>query len=103
MSERLILNKTINYLKKLSKEKLNVYWERRQAGGYNYKIGLPDLWLVINGYHYEIEFKSDEEKIYYKSEQLYWQNKFKKIKIESIISNNWEEIKKFIDERIERS
>ena len=102
MSERLILNKTIGYLKKLISKGYSIYYERRQAGGFNYKIGLPDLWLVINGYHYEIEFKSDENKIYYRTEQLYWLNKFNKINIESIISNKWEDIKKFIDDRLER-
>lgn len=102
MSERNILNKTIQYLKKLISKGCKVYYERRQAGGFNYKIGLPDLWFVIDGKHYEIEFKTDKEKIYYRSEQLYWQKKFKELKIDSIISNDFNEIQLFIDEKIKK-
>lgn len=36
----------------------NLKYELRQAGGFNYKKGRPDLWFVYNGRHYEVEVKA---------------------------------------------
>lgn len=97
MNEKLLQNKVIKYLKDN-----NIFFEKRQAGGFNYRIGLPDIYFVINGKHYEIELKDPRKKIIYKSEQIYWNNKFKEYNIESIISNDFEEIKTFINSKIKK-
>ena len=95
--EKNLLKNVINFLKKLESEGKSVFWERRQAGGFNYRIGIPDLYVVTNGIHKEIELKDPKLKQFeYKPEQVLWQNKFKKVNIESIISNDFEEIKTFI-------
>lgn len=95
--EKNLLKNVTNFLKKLESEGKPVFWERRQAGGFNYRIGIPDLYVVTNGIHKEIELKDPKLKQFeYKPEQVLWQNKFKKVNIESIISNDFEEIKTFI-------
>lgn len=95
--ERNLLKNVTNYLKKLEKENKPIFWERRQAGGFNYRTGIPDLYVVVNGVHKEIELKDPNLKQFeHKPEQILWQNKFKKVNIESIISNDFEEIKNFI-------
>lgn len=96
MTEKILKTKVCKLLKDLQKQNYPIYFEVRQAGGLNYKVGLPDLWIVINGVHFEIELKSPEKKIIYKPEQLYWINKFNNIGIKAFISNDYEEIENFI-------
>lgn len=55
--EKEIQNAIIGYFKKLKASGINNYVERRQAGGFAYKMGLPDLWAIIFGKHIEIEVK----------------------------------------------
>lgn len=54
--EKRVQNSIVQYLKKLEKD-YPVYVERRQAGGFSYKMGIADLYAVINGKHLEIEVK----------------------------------------------
>ena len=55
--EKRVQNSIINYLKLLENQGFPVMVERRQAGGFSYKMGIPDLYAVINGIHLEIEVK----------------------------------------------
>lgn len=55
--EKEIQNSIMSYFKKLKASGIDNYVERRQAGGFAYKMGLPDLWVVIFGKHIEIEVK----------------------------------------------
>lgn len=55
--EKKVQNAIVNYLNKLQKAGLPVFVERRNAGGFSYKMGIADLYAVINGYHIEIEVK----------------------------------------------
>lgn len=52
--EKHVQNKIIDFLKTIP----CLVYERRQAGGFNYKAGLPDLWFVYRGVHVEIEVKA---------------------------------------------
>lgn len=62
-----------------------VYYERRQAGGFSYKAGLPDLWFLKNGKHVEVEVKApngyptglqlSKEKVLRAAGSLYWRGK----------------------------
>lgn len=56
-SENKIQQQVINYVKKLENEGYPIFYERRQAGGFNYKKGRPDLFVVYNGIHIEVEMK----------------------------------------------
>ena len=55
--EKRVQNKIIDYLKKLQENGHPLFFERRQAGGFSYKKGIPDLYAVYDGIHIEIEVK----------------------------------------------
>lgn len=95
--EGLVQKKIINYLKKLQDD-FPIYYEKRQAGGFNYKKGAFDLWIVCNGTHFEIEIKAKNGK--QSSMQYLWQSEFKKINIDCFLVNSFEEAKSVIDEKI---
>lgn len=56
--EKIVQNAIVNFLNKQQKEGKPVFVERRNAGGFSYKKGIPDLYAVINGIHLEIEVKA---------------------------------------------
>lgn len=55
--EKRIQNSIINYLKQLEDNGIPIWYDRRQAGGFSYHKGMPDLYAVYNGQHIEIEVK----------------------------------------------
>ena len=55
--EKVVQNAIIDYCKKLYDAGFPVWCERRQAGGFSYKTGIPDLYIVVNGVHIEVEVK----------------------------------------------
>lgn len=59
--EKIVQNAIVDYLTELQKDGLPVLVERRNAGGFSYKKGIPDLYAVINGIHLEIEVKAPGE------------------------------------------
>ena len=81
----------INFLKKLKDDGKPIFYERRQAGGFSYKKGIPDLYCVYYGYHIEIEVKAEN------GELSVMQEKFRdmcaKNKIFWICSNSLEDFK----------
>lgn len=56
--EKKVQNDIVDFLHKKEKEGYPVFVERRNAGGFSYKKGIPDLYAVINGIHLEIEVKA---------------------------------------------
>lgn len=55
--EKKVQNKILIYLKELKENNEPLFFERRQAGGYSYKKGIPDIYAVYYGLHIEIEVK----------------------------------------------
>lgn len=55
--EKRIQNKIVDYLNERQAFGAPIFVERRNAGGFSYKKGIPDLYAVINGRHVEIEVK----------------------------------------------
>lgn len=55
--EKKVQNSLIKYLTELKTSGKKIFFERRQAGGYSYKKGIPDLYAVVYGLHVEIEVK----------------------------------------------
>lgn len=88
--EQKVQNKIIKYFKDN-----NIFYEKRQAGGFNYKKGMADLWFVINGRHYEMEVKRTNGKI--SEMQLYQQRYLKTLGIPYYIVESFEEAKEIID------
>ena len=56
--EKRVQSSIMNMLAELQSAGAPVFFERRQAGGYSYKMGIPDLYAVYNGRHIEIEVKA---------------------------------------------
>ena len=57
--EKIVQNKILNYLKQLKDNNEPIFYERRQAGGFSYKKGIPDIYFVYNGIHVEVEIKQE--------------------------------------------
>lgn len=55
--EKRVQNEILNYFKKLKDAGKPIFYERRQAGGFSYKMGIPDVYAVYNGQHIEVEVK----------------------------------------------
>lgn len=55
--EKRVQNAILKYLSDLSKTE-PLFYERRQAGGFSYKMGIPDIYFVYNGQHFEVEVKA---------------------------------------------
>lgn len=56
--EKRVQNSIINYLKELQARGEHLFFERRQACGGNYKAGIPDLYIVYEHIHIEVEVKA---------------------------------------------
>ena len=92
--EKLVQNSIIKYLQKLEKSGEKIFIQRRQAGGFNYHKGLPDVYIVYYGHHIEIEVKS---KTGHQSEmQIKWQKKFEELDIPYICCDDVEDLKRFL-------
>lgn len=61
--EKRVQNSLIKYMSKLREIEHPLFFERRQAGGFSYKMGIPDLYAVYNGRHIEIEVKAPGEEL----------------------------------------
>ena len=73
LEEKKIQLSIIKYFKKYEELGYPVYIERRQAGGFAYKEGAADLYVVIDGIHIEIETKATNGK--QRSMQKKWQQR----------------------------
>lgn len=91
LEEKKILNSITTYFKKYRDLGYPIYIERRQAGGFAYKEGAADLYVVINGQHIEIETKASTGK--QRSMQVKWEQRCKSWNIPYILAYNLEIVK----------
>lgn len=84
--EKEIQNEIMAYFNKLKKAGVKLYVERRQAGGFAYKMGLPDLWVFIYGKHIEIEVKRPGGKT--RATQEKWARRFVEMGAEYICADS---------------
>ena len=56
-SEKAVQNYIQSFFAKLKQQGEPIRVERRQAGGYSYQMGVPDLYGTYAGIHFEIECK----------------------------------------------
>ena len=56
--EKRVQNAIVDFMKELIARGEKIDIQRRQAGGYSYKKGIPDLYAVVYGRHLEIEVKA---------------------------------------------
>lgn len=92
--EKRVQNKILNYLKKLKEGEYPIFYERRQAGGFNYKKGIPDIYCVINGKHIEIEVKKEGGQLSTMQEKF--RDMCREKNIEWICADNFEEFKLYL-------
>lgn len=94
MKESYIQSKITSYLKNLQDEGKPIFFEKRQAGGFHYKEGIPDLYVVIKGRHIEIEIKNENGKR--RNMQYKWSEIFKNLGIDYYICRDLSEFKAII-------
>lgn len=87
--EKQVQNRIIAFLKKEETAGEPLFFERRQAGGFSYKRGIPDLYAVFNGVHIEIEVKAINGKLSTMQEKF--RDKCKKRNILYICTNSLDE------------
>ena len=61
--EKQIQNDILAWFAKLEEEGYPIIYDRRQAGGFSYKKGIPDVWASYDGRHIEIEVKVPEKEL----------------------------------------
>jgi len=98
--EKIIQNKVIAYLKKLEKDGKPVYVERRQAGGFGYKMGIADVYAVVNGQHIEIEVKRPGGHLRPMQEKWRNQCKAKNIAWYCVDNDDLADLKDFINKKL---
>ena len=55
--EQKVQNKILSFLKSLRDAGMPIFYEKRQAGGFSYKKGIPDIYGCYAGQHFEVEVK----------------------------------------------
>lgn len=97
--EQKVQNDIENHLKIYQKMGFPIFYQKRQAGGFNYKKGIPDIYLVIAGEHIEVEVKAAGGKL--SAMQLMWYRRFKEeYGIRTYIVDSWDELFKEIKDDI---
>ena len=99
--EKRVQNSIVAYLKSLEEEGLPVYVERRQAGGFSYKMGIADLYAVVDGKHVEIEVKQPGGSL--RPMQEKWRDRCHAKNILWICAASKEEVKDFIEKLLKES
>ena len=92
--EKRVQNKIEEYLTKLEEQGEKLKHFRRQAGGFSYKEGLPDLYATVQGIHLEIEVKAPGGEM--TAQQEKWQAFFRSIGTLCICVDNIDEFKSFL-------
>ena len=92
--EKIVQNDIMKYMKSLQEQGYPVYVERRQAGGFSYKMGIPDLYGIVNGRHIEIEVKRPGAER--SSMQIKQQQKFEAVGALYICADSVDKIKQFM-------
>lgn len=93
--ESLITSKCTKILDDLRAKDYPVYYEHRSGGGgYSYKKGIPDLFIVINGMHIECEMKTAFGHLSPMQEK--WKMKCEKLNIIYMNPHSVDEFKEFV-------
>jgi len=96
--EKKVQNDILGYLHKLKEEGHPIFYERRQAGGFSYKMGIPDVYFVYNGKHVEVEVKSKNGSL--RTMQEKFRDRCKLINIDYICCNDIDDFKIFMQKYI---
>lgn len=97
--EKKVQNSIEKYLSRLQTDhpEYHILFFRRQAlAGMGYKNGLPDIFVIVNGLHLEVEIKKPGGTP--SAFQIKWQREFKNNNVPCCIVDSLDEFKKFISE-----
>lgn len=89
--EKIVQNSIIKYFKSLELKGHPIFYERRQAGGFSYHMGISDLYAVYDGYHIEIEVKAPTKTL--RPMQEKWKEKCNALGIYYICADNIQIVK----------
>lgn len=92
-----VKKKLINYIKDLQQAGEKIYYEPREAGGYTYRKGQPDYWMVYDGRHIEIEVKAPGGE--QSAMQIKWQHIFRNLGIECYCIEGVNELKEILNKK----
>lgn len=92
--EKKVQDKIISYLDSIHKSGASPHleWFRRDAIGPNYKRGLPDIWVLVNGRHIEIEVKAPGKSR--TAMQIKWEERFRLCRIPYMVVDSFD---KFVE------
>lgn len=93
--EKRIQNKIVDYLNKLQASGVPVFVERRNAGGFSYKKGIPDLYAIVNGKHIEIEVKTPDGELEPMQEKF--RQKCERLHITWVCATSVEDVKTLVE------
>ena len=93
--EKRVQNAIVDYLNELQKSGKAVFVERRNAGGFSYKKGIPDLYAVINGIHLEIEVKQPGASL--ETMQEKYRDKCKRLNIAWVCADCLEDVSRIVE------
>lgn len=97
--EAKISTKCAEYLNELKDKGVPLYWEHRSgSGGFAYKKGIPDMYIVIGPVHIECEMKTPYGHL--SIMQVKWRDRFLHNGTPYINPRSFEEFKEFIDKYI---
>lgn len=94
--EKKVQNSIVNYFHELANQGKPAYIERRNAGGFSYKMGIADLYAIYDGRHIEIEVKAPGKSM--RPMQEKWYEKCKALNILHCCCDNIDDMKKFMNE-----
>lgn len=96
--EKRIQNAIVKYLNDLAKAGMPVFVERRNAGGFSYKKGIPDLYAVVDGMHLEIEVKTLDGELEPLQEK--YRLKCERLRIPWVCATCVEDVQEIVEKRL---
>ena len=94
--EAKISEKCLEYLKELKDRGVPIEWFHRSgSGGFQYKKGIPDMYIVIGLIHIECEMKTPTGHL--SSMQIKWRDRFIRNGTPYVNPRSFQEFKEFID------
>lgn len=94
--ESKISSKCLDYLKELKDRGVPIEWFHRSGiGGFSYKKGIPDMYIIVGSTHIECEMKTPFGHLSVMQEK--WRDRFIRFGTPYINPRSFEEFKAFID------
>lgn len=94
--EAKVTNECMAYLKELKDRGVPIEWEHRSGtGGFAYKKGIPDMFIIIGPYHIEAELKCIDGHL--STMQVKWKNRFIRNGTPYVNPHSFQEFKEYID------